>query len=131
MVTQHIPHQPCCLCHSSYKYETSVSHSTLVNSSEGALPCHSNHSLHEAEMTGTEDQSGTWQTRCKCKTLQASFSFSDQISHPQLVKRKQALLYGSTCLWVTCCVVLERLPSCLWVSLIWMTSPEKRTLHSI
>ncbi|TWW64515.1 solute carrier organic anion transporter family member 1C1-like [Takifugu flavidus] len=40
-----------------YKYETSVSHNTLVNSSESALPCHSNHSLHEAEMTVLDDQS--------------------------------------------------------------------------
>uniref|UniRef100_H3CAN1 Solute carrier organic anion transporter family member n=1 Tax=Tetraodon nigroviridis TaxID=99883 RepID=H3CAN1_TETNG len=40
-----------------YKYETSVSHSTVVNSSEKILPCHSNHSLHEAEMTASEDQS--------------------------------------------------------------------------
>ncbi|XP_073336624.1 solute carrier organic anion transporter family member 1C1-like [Pagrus major] len=34
-----------------YKYETSVSHSTAVNSSESALPCHSNHSLSEADET--------------------------------------------------------------------------------
>lgn len=122
---------PCCLCPSSYKYETSVSHNALVNSSENVLPCHSNHSLQEAEGTELRDQSGTQQTRCKSKTLPAAFSYSRLISHPQLVKRKQALIYGSTCLWETCCVGLGRLPSCLWVFPIWMTSPEKRTLHSI
>lgn len=34
-----------------YKYETSVSHNTAVNSSETALPCLSNHSLTDADET--------------------------------------------------------------------------------
>uniref|UniRef100_A0A671Y5S7 Solute carrier organic anion transporter family member n=1 Tax=Sparus aurata TaxID=8175 RepID=A0A671Y5S7_SPAAU len=37
-----------------YKYETSVSHSISVNSSESALPCHSNHSLSEDETPDVE-----------------------------------------------------------------------------
>lgn len=46
---------------SRYKYETSVSHSTAINNSESALPCHANHSLTDADETSDlEAQMGTW-----------------------------------------------------------------------
>lgn len=57
---------------SRYKYETSVSHSISVNSSESALPCHSNHSLSEHETPDVETRTGTGQTHSlnKCRTSQ-------------------------------------------------------------
>ncbi|KAM8739745.1 solute carrier organic anion transporter family, member 1D1 isoform 1-T2 [Acanthopagrus schlegelii] len=48
-----------------YKYETSVSHSISVNSSESALPCHSNHSLSEHETPDVE-------TRTACEKAAGS-----------------------------------------------------------
>lgn len=53
-----------------------MSHNTVFNSSESLLPCHSNHSLHEAEMTTSEDQSGTQQTCCKCENPAGGFFVS-------------------------------------------------------
>uniref|UniRef100_A0A671Y7N9 Solute carrier organic anion transporter family member n=1 Tax=Sparus aurata TaxID=8175 RepID=A0A671Y7N9_SPAAU len=48
-----------------YKYETSVSHSISVNSSESALPCHSNHSL-------SEDETPDVETRTACEKAAGS-----------------------------------------------------------
>lgn len=90
-----LPNAPCCSCRPRYKYETSVSHNILVNSSESALPCHSNHSLHEAEMTTLDDQSGAQQTPYNCELLLAASSHSHSFSHP-LACEKEA---GSS-LWI-------------------------------
>lgn len=120
---------------SRYKYETSVSHNVVSNSSEGALPCHANQSETAA------DESLDLVTRTGAVLSEPGdyvrFGFHcctaiiTTLHHPQPVKNQPARLCGSTCSLGTCCAELERLPSCHWVSLIWTTSPEKKTLHSI
>lgn len=117
-----------------YKYETSVSHNTVTNGSEGALPCHTNHtettadeSLDLVTRKGTvHSESGYDGLRFHCCAAVSTLSF-----RPQPARNQPARLCGSTSSLGTCCAGLERLPSCHWVFLIWMISPEKRTLHSI
>lgn len=121
-----------------YKYETSVSHNAVSNSSEGALPCHTNHSETAADesldlvtRTGAVLSEPGDYVRWTRLHFHCSAPIITMLCHPQPARNQLARLCGSTCSLGTCCVVLERLPSCHWVSLTWMTSPEKRTLHSI
>lgn len=48
-----------------YKYETSVSHSTGVNSTESILPCLSNQSMIDADvMPDSAARTGIWHIHC-------------------------------------------------------------------
>lgn len=112
---------------SRYKYETSVSHNVAANSSGGMMPCQYNQSLAVAdEMPNLNARKGTWWKFLRFRFQPfyiyllsilhlVSVHILVQFSPPQLVKRQLAPLCGSMYSWETCCVELERLPSCLWV----------------
>lgn len=112
-----------------------MSHNVVSNSSEGALPCHANHSETAAdESLDLVTKTGAVRSEpldCVRLRFYCSAAVITMLCLPQPVRNQLARLCGSTFSLGTCCVELERLPSCHWVSLIWMTSPEKRTLHSI
>lgn len=113
-----------------YKYETSVTHSSDINSTDTILPCHSNHSTQAAQ--DLLPKAGKTIKIHKQVLFKKNISRSNlELNSSQDVKRQPVRPCGFMYSWVTCCEESARLPSCRWVSPTWTISPEKRTRPSI